>query len=139
MYNKWRRESFRNPVVLCCVCDPMLFDAGLSPAGEVQVRHLHDEARSAADSWLAQVELVVTSPLRRAIETCLGAFFPESSYIMSPKKWGDGGSGDGGNGGDGGDGSAEVDLITPRRSYGAAPLCCSLPGKRWTHHVTWGR
>ena len=84
MYNKWRRESFRNPCVLCCVCDPMLFDAGLSPAGEAQVRALHGELRSAQHPWLDEVELVVTSPLTRAIETCLGAFFPESSYITSP-------------------------------------------------------
>ena len=69
MYNKWRRESFRNPCVLCCVCDPKLFDAGLSPAGEAQVRALHGELRSAQHPWLDEVELVVTSPLTRAIET----------------------------------------------------------------------
>ena len=46
MYNKWRRESFRKPCVLCCVCDPMLFDASLSPAGEAQVRLLHDTLHS---------------------------------------------------------------------------------------------
>ena len=138
MYNKWRRESFRKPCVLCCVCDPMLFDASLSPAGEAQVRLLHDTLRD-NDEWLEEIELVVTSPLQRAIETCLGAFFPESSYIMTPDKWDgpDGGGGGGGGGGDGGGGGGDDDACTApvtvglttttQHSYGTAPLCCVLP------------
>jgi broad specificity phosphatase PhoE len=121
MYNKWRRESFRNPCVLCCVCDPMLFDAALSPAGEAQVRNLHDQVRAAEDPWLSRVELVVTSPLTRAVETCLGAFFPESSYVMSPGRW----SGTNADF-DAADGATSA-RVPAQHPYGAAPLCCALP------------
>ena len=84
-YNQWRRNSFRNPCTLLCVRDPMLFDAPLSRAGEAQVRALRRALWSMTkDNAFAigpRVELVVTSPLTRAVETCLGGFFPEHSYI----------------------------------------------------------
>ena len=52
--------------------DPIDFDAPLSPTGHRQVA-----LRRAAFDALA-VELVVTSPLTRAIETALGLFGPRA-------------------------------------------------------------
>jgi broad specificity phosphatase PhoE len=48
--------------------DPMLFDAPLSASGEAQVAELRRRVTG------LPVELVVTSPLTRALQTALGAF-----------------------------------------------------------------
>ena len=80
------------------------------------MRALHDEVLKS--DWMSTVELVVTSPLTRAVETCLGAFFPESSYILSPgtyEKAAEHASQD------------ESKSAANSHSYGASPLCCVLP------------
>lgn len=48
--------------------DPMYFDAPLSPLGEEQVVALRGDVAGLA------LDLVVTSPFTRAVQTCLGAF-----------------------------------------------------------------
>lgn len=56
--------------------DPMTFDAPLSPRGEEQVRALRE---AMADR---PVDLVVTSPFTRAIQTSLGAFGPRGLPLV---------------------------------------------------------
>jgi broad specificity phosphatase PhoE len=56
--------------------DPMLFDSPLSPRGRAQAEALRDEARGLG------AELVVTSPLTRAIETTLAAFGPDHAPVL---------------------------------------------------------
>ena len=52
---------------------------------------------------MSKVQLVVTSPLSRAIDTCLGSFFPDNIVATAE---------------------------TPVRSYGPRPLVCALPRER---------
>ncbi len=127
-YNQWRRNSFRNPCTLLCVCDPMIFDAPLSRAGEAQVRALRRAlwAPTGAGAIGPRVELVVTSPLTRAVETCLGGFFPEHSYITD-----DGDDGGGGGGGEKSEGGTAAASVVPRtRRCGTTPLCLALHRER---------
>jgi len=56
--------------------DPMLFDAPLSDYGEAQVAALRPETAA------LRVELVVTSPLTRAIQTALGAFSDDAPIVV---------------------------------------------------------
>ena len=49
-------------------CDPMLWDARLSPLGREQVREARDAMRR------HPVEVVLVSPLTRALETAVGVF-----------------------------------------------------------------
>ncbi len=55
--------------------DPMIFDAPLSEIGIGQARSLRSEVQALG------VELVVTSPLTRAIQTTLHAFGPDHAPI----------------------------------------------------------
>ena len=55
--------------------DPMVFDAPLTPTGREQAAALRAEAHGLG------VEIVVTSPLTRAIETTLAAFGPDHAPI----------------------------------------------------------
>lgn len=55
--------------------DPMVFDAPLSPTGREQAAALRAEVHGLG------VEIVVTSPLTRAIETTLGAFGPDHAPV----------------------------------------------------------
>lgn len=48
--------------------DPMIFDAGLSTYGLDQAKKLGDQL----SDILPKIELIITSPLRRALETTLG-------------------------------------------------------------------
>jgi len=56
--------------------DPMIFDAPLSPLGHQQVATLRDTVRQLA------ADIVVTSPLTRAIQTTLGAFGLETAPVV---------------------------------------------------------
>ena len=56
--------------------DPMLFDAPLSPKGRAQAAALRAEAHGLG------AELIVTSPLTRAIETTLAAFGPDHGPVL---------------------------------------------------------
>jgi broad specificity phosphatase PhoE len=77
LYNEWRTNSFYNCQCLC-TCDPMIYDPDLSNKGRAQVEELR-QAVSTVDGIASRVQLVVTSPLSRAVDTCLGAFFPPDS------------------------------------------------------------
>lgn len=56
--------------------DPMLFDAPLSDYGEAQVAALRPATAA------LRVELVVTSPLTRALQTALGAFCDDVPIVV---------------------------------------------------------
>lgn len=75
-YNEWRDRSFScwtsPPCSGFCIGDPLLFDAGLSETGRQQVLDLPAAVRAAG--LTETVELIVCSPLSRAIETALGGF-----------------------------------------------------------------
>lgn len=58
--------------------DPMLFDAPLSPHGHDQVAVLRDQVAGLA------IELVVVSPLTRAVQTALGAFGGRAPILVEP-------------------------------------------------------
>jgi broad specificity phosphatase PhoE len=103
-YNEWRRNSFFNCTCLC-VCDPMIYDPALSKKGQKQVEALRRNVQSQQD-MSSKIQLVVTSPLSRAIDTCLGSFFPQDT------------------------GNIVATAETPVRSYGPRPLVCALPRER---------
>ncbi len=56
--------------------DPMLFDAPLSPRGHEQVAALREQVPR------LEVDLVVTSPLTRALQTAVGAFAGTGTPIL---------------------------------------------------------
>jgi glucosyl-3-phosphoglycerate phosphatase len=59
--------------------DPLHYDARLTPTGRNQVEAARDAAQRLG------VDLVVVSPLTRAIETCLGLFDPaQTRIVVSP-------------------------------------------------------
>ncbi|CAH0476672.1 unnamed protein product [Peronospora belbahrii] len=70
-YNEWRSRSLWNFSWLW-VRDPMIVDAPLSAKGKKQVAILHDLIKS--KQLDEKIELIITSPLTRAIETTIGAF-----------------------------------------------------------------
>ncbi|TYZ58862.1 hypothetical protein PybrP1_000498 [[Pythium] brassicae (nom. inval.)] len=70
-YNEWRRQSFLNFSWLW-VRDPMLVDAPLSIKGRQQTELLHDEIN--ARCLQERIELIITSPLTRAVQTMTGGF-----------------------------------------------------------------
>ncbi|OQR99427.1 phosphoglycerate mutase family protein [Achlya hypogyna] len=70
-FNEWRTRSILT-FSWIFVKDPMIIDAPLSRKGEQQVASLHQEI---LDKKLHEtVELIITSPLTRAIQTTLGGF-----------------------------------------------------------------
>ncbi|KAF0718533.1 Aste57867_1635 [Aphanomyces stellatus] len=70
-YNEWRLRSILN-FSWIFVKDPMIVDAPLSTKGKLQVVALK---RMVQEQKLADtVEVIITSPLTRAIETTLGGF-----------------------------------------------------------------
>lgn len=74
-YNAWREETLRN--CRCCSSRWTAHDAPLSEKGEQQVRQLHDTVR--ALNLHQEVQLIVTSPLSRAISTARGGFWGPAS------------------------------------------------------------
>ena len=121
MYNKWRQEAAR----ACCAAyaTPWCSTPGCRRATQVRLREL----RSAQHPWLDELELVVTSPLTRAIETCLGAFSrnhhtsrpraPRTrAMVCLPANW-----------------------LQAQHTYGKSPLCCALPRRPWIHRAMWER
>ena len=105
-YNEWRTRSFYNCSCLC-VCDPMIYDPALSKKGKRQVEELRSTVQG-LNGIASKVQLVVTSPLSRAIDTCLGAFFSTE---------------------DDDDTNTTTDN-TATRLYGQRPLVCALPRER---------
>ena len=75
-YNSWRRDSLVPwrwpPCSGLCIGDPLIMDAALSPEGERQLEGLSRRVQELGLDEIA--ELVVTSPLTRAIQTTLGGF-----------------------------------------------------------------
>jgi hypothetical protein len=139
LYNEWAQHAVRNPCLLCCLCgcDPKIYDASLSDVGEAQVVALRSELLTMGHA--TEVQLVVTSPLARAIETTLGAFFPASSYLTAGLAGECVGGRDGGHDGEGisdQDSPESTDQLLALESpplpplttalYGAAPICCAL-------------
>jgi broad specificity phosphatase PhoE len=70
-YNVWRKQSLRNGTALC-VCDPLIFDPRLSPRGVQQAVQLRAELEQRG--LPEQIELLVCSPLTRALQTCALGF-----------------------------------------------------------------
>ncbi|RLN67999.1 hypothetical protein BBP00_00001265 [Phytophthora kernoviae] len=70
-YNEWRKTSILN-FSWIWVRDPMIFDAPLSAKGKKQAEKLHNTIK---DKKLEdQIQVIITSPLTRAIETTIEAF-----------------------------------------------------------------
>ena len=68
-FNKWRKRSF---FTCTCLCSRWTaFDAPLTDAGKLQVSQLQERKNSLG---VREVELVLTSPRVRAIDTTLGVF-----------------------------------------------------------------
>uniref|UniRef100_A0AAV1UJA4 Phosphoglycerate mutase n=1 Tax=Peronospora matthiolae TaxID=2874970 RepID=A0AAV1UJA4_9STRA len=70
-YNEWRKTSLWN-FSWMWVRDPMIIDAPLSAKGKKQALELHEWI--AAKQLEEKIQLIITSPLTRAIETTIGAF-----------------------------------------------------------------
>ncbi|EQC34496.1 hypothetical protein SDRG_07824 [Saprolegnia diclina VS20] len=70
-FNEWRTRSLWT-FSWIFVKDPMIIDAPLSPKGELQVQQLHNEILQ--KKLHESIQLVITSPLTRAIQTALGGF-----------------------------------------------------------------
>ncbi|KDO34296.1 hypothetical protein SPRG_19114 [Saprolegnia parasitica CBS 223.65] len=70
-FNEWRTRSLWT-FSWIFVKDPMIIDAPLSQKGELQVQQLHDEIQQ--KKLHESIQLVITSPLTRAIQTALGGF-----------------------------------------------------------------
>lgn len=80
LYNAWRTKSFRNGSFLI-VCDPMIFDPQLSKKGENQAARLRQELHRSGIH--AEIDLIVTSPLSRAIQTCVKGFALDSDTPLT--------------------------------------------------------
>ncbi|DAZ93811.1 TPA: hypothetical protein N0F65_008570 [Lagenidium giganteum] len=70
-FNEWRKRSILT-FSWVFVRDPMIIDAPLSAKGEQQALALSEKLQS--QSLHAKIEVVVMSPLTRAIQTAMGAF-----------------------------------------------------------------
>lgn len=79
-YNQWRRETIYNCTWV--FKEWTQIDAGLTENGELQVKNL--KASRIQATVLSSVDLVVTSPLTRAIETAL-KLFPHSGVRIVGK------------------------------------------------------
>jgi broad specificity phosphatase PhoE len=72
-WNEWRkRTSLCNGDLCCCVMDPGFVDPALSGRGIRQCARLRD--RVEAKKLLQRVDLIVCSPLGRALDTCKAGF-----------------------------------------------------------------
>ncbi|KAI9999170.1 hypothetical protein PInf_003989 [Phytophthora infestans] len=70
-FNEWRARSLWN-FSWMWVRDPMIVDAPLSAKGKKQAAKLHESIE--AEHLEDKIQLIITSPLTRAIETTIGAF-----------------------------------------------------------------
>ena len=72
-WNEWRkRTSLCNGDLCCCVMDPGFVDPTLSERGIRQCALLRDRVK--AEKLLQRVDLIVCSPLGRALDTCKAGF-----------------------------------------------------------------
>eukprot|EP00164_Ancoracysta_twista_P004467 GFYU01006025.1.p1 GENE.GFYU01006025.1~~GFYU01006025.1.p1 ORF type:complete len:489 (-),score=65.94 GFYU01006025.1:132-1598(-) len=72
-YNEFRKKSIRNMYKSCDIFrDPMIYDAPLTTKGHQQVHALRKQVHEL--NLDKTVELVVVSPLTRALQTAVGAF-----------------------------------------------------------------
>ena len=120
-WNEWRkRTSICNGDLCCCVFDPGMIDPGLSSRGHRQCEQL----RMAVDAagLQSRVELVVCSPLSRALDTCEAAFASSGIPVVVTAlhrerldSWGD-------------TGTATVQL---RERYKFDFTCQSLQSEHW--------
>ncbi|CAI5705306.1 unnamed protein product [Peronospora effusa] len=70
-YNEWRTKSLLN-FSWMWIRDPMIVDAPLSVKGKKQATQLHEFIKSRQLD--EKIQVIITSPLTRAIETTIGAF-----------------------------------------------------------------
>lgn len=70
-FNAWRSKTLRT--CTCCIARWTAQDAPLSERGRAQVQALHREV--AKRGLREEVQLLVTSPLTRALDTAIGGFF----------------------------------------------------------------
>jgi len=71
LYNAYT-HSLWNWITLRCCFDPKIYDPALSPKGEEQAKALH--RRLVTEELLSKIQLVITSPLLRALQTTCYAF-----------------------------------------------------------------
>lgn len=71
-------ESTFNAIYAKTLVDPNLIDAPLSPTGEAQVVHASAQARA------LKVELVVSTPFTRALQTARGLFGEAHPLLVEP-------------------------------------------------------
>eukprot|EP00696_Hemimastix_kukwesjijk_P002584 gnl/Hemi2/13168_TR4504_c0_g1_i1.p1 gnl/Hemi2/13168_TR4504_c0_g1~~gnl/Hemi2/13168_TR4504_c0_g1_i1.p1 ORF type:complete len:233 (-),score=47.64 gnl/Hemi2/13168_TR4504_c0_g1_i1:813-1511(-) len=69
-FNAWRFQSF---FTFSCCCDPLHYDAPLSKKGQRQVAALREKIKLLMARH-DRPQLVVTSPLTRAVQTTVGGF-----------------------------------------------------------------
>jgi len=80
-------HSFWNWITLRCCFDPKIYDPSLSPKGEAQAKQLRQKL--IRENYLSKIQLIVTSPLIRAIQTSLYGFPQASSpspRILNPSR-----------------------------------------------------
>eukprot|EP00475_Leptophrys_vorax_P001640 TRINITY_DN108_c0_g1_i1.p2 TRINITY_DN108_c0_g1~~TRINITY_DN108_c0_g1_i1.p2 ORF type:complete len:231 (+),score=56.91 TRINITY_DN108_c0_g1_i1:35-727(+) len=83
MYNEWAKNPL-TWITLQRFWDPMIFDARLSAVGEEQVRSLAAKGVTTAADDDSKVDVVVCSPLTRAIQTATGVFSPDDfKYVVT--------------------------------------------------------
>ncbi|KAE8891144.1 hypothetical protein PF005_g9194 [Phytophthora fragariae] len=70
-FNEWRKSSLWN-FSWMWVRDPMIVDAPLSAKGKKQAAKLHEFIKS--KQLEDKIQVIISSPLTRAIETTIGAF-----------------------------------------------------------------
>lgn len=80
-YNE-RKKRISTWLMCQCFCDPKLYDPGLSSQGVSQCKALR--AKIKQEGLDKQIQLVYTSPLTRALRTCVAAFENELPVIVTP-------------------------------------------------------
>ena len=78
-YNASQKKPSRIFSCRCC-CDPGIIDAPITPKGQRQVQRLHESLHRL--KLFDAVELVISSPLTRALQTAIGGFKGSQAAVM---------------------------------------------------------
>jgi len=79
-YNAYMHSPLNWLTFRCCF-DPRIYDPVLSAIGELQAKRLHEKLIK--ENIMPKIDLVVSSPLTRSIQTAVFAFPPSSSTSTS--------------------------------------------------------
>jgi len=79
-YNAYMHSPLNWLTFRCCF-DPRIYDPVLSARGELQAKRLHEKLIK--ENIMPKIDLVVSSPLTRSIQTAVFAFPPSSSTSTS--------------------------------------------------------